>query len=811
VSDRCGLLDRCRAGFPPAPGETKTFEEPLETNRYRANEPDVIYQQFDEEMVVIYLPTGAYHSLNDAAGDVLLTLGQTGATLGEVVGILCAKYDAAPETIGSDVTAFLEQLKHESLIVKSNGSPSVAPSAAPSYKAERIPYVAPALQSYQDVQALLMLDPIHDVSAAGWPNLPADATALQSADGVRCRLAGPHVIFERFDDETVAINMFTGSYYTLYGPSQDIFLLMSENPTSAEIHKALTSKYSLEGLDTAGLISEYLKGLATAGLICMEPLRAVVLSEERNLVIQRPGTELPFSELSLQIFTDPKNSAPATALGEMLAAGKRYFRLSANLLYGAAGGEMVMIDRDSGSYYRLNEPASDVFKLLKGVPTLQDLAAALIQKYDVAAREINAAVIIFISNLLRAELASAVSSDQRELASQVSLPVSFEKLAFKGFNIDRHRDLAEVMRPVNRLPTPARAVSADSSERLCGMLHQYFEQIAARFGKADTCFDIAGTRIRLRRAGNGYSELQKAFTHLALRNSEIKTNLTIHVWDCMIPASDYFLAFVLETLHNGWNACCGPRGELQGFHSENISAIYHPGPDVLSVVDAAHGQAYFLKRDDSPFPYWEIGSPFRYILHSYFSTRGYQFVHGAAVGTPESGVLLAGKGGAGKSTTSLLCAKAGLLYAGDDYCLVDPQSAYVHSLYNTGKLGGVEDLERLPDLTGRSSNADGFEHGGKDKGVFFIPDIWPERLSSGFPIRAILVPRISGDRESRLEECAPADALMAMLASTVAQLPLAKQDDCDRLAHLAENLPAYVLHLGTDLEQIPAVVRSVLG
>lgn len=785
----------------------------MEINRYRTNEPDVIYQQFDEELVAIYLPTGSYHSLNDAAGHVLLTLGQTGATLDEVVDALSAKYDAPAETIGSDVRAFVERLTCESLIVKSNAAaPAIAP-AAPSPQAERLPYVPPSLQSFQDVQELLLLDPIHDVTAEGWPNVPAAGMALHSDDGFRCRLAGPHVIFERFDDETVAINMAAGSYHTLYGPSEDIFLLMLENPTSDEIHNALASKYSLKGVDIDTLLRDYLQDLAAAGLICIESLPAGAAPEKRNLVIPRGGIELPFSTLSLQVFADPKNPAPVSALGEVLAAGKRHYRLSSrDLLYGAVAGEMVIIDRDSGTYYRSNEAAGDVFKLLKSAPTLQQLAAALIQKYDVTAREMNAAIIIFISNLLRMELATAVVSQQEDSASPYSLAAPLARVPFEGFHIDRYKDLVDVMRPVNSTPSPRRAISANSSERLCAALQHFFEETAARVGKTETCFDIAGTKVQVRRAGNEYSELEQALTHLPSRNSDAGANLAIHVWDCTIPPTDGFLGFVLETLHNSWNACCGPRGELQGFHSEKIAAIYHPGPDVLSVVDADHGQAYFLKRDNSPFPYWEIGSPFRYILHSWFAARDQQFVHGAAVGTGECGVVLAGKGGAGKSTTSLLCAKAGLLYAGDDYCLVDPQLGYVHSLYNTGKLGGPEDLERLPDLTGLSCNADGFEHGGKDKGVFFIPEIWPGRLSSGFPIRAILVPRISGrDRDTRLEECGPADALMAMLASTVAQLPLAMQADCDRLARLAEKIPAYILHVGTDLEQIPAVVRSVLG
>ena len=83
-------------------------------------------------------------------------------------------------------------------------------------------------------------------------------------------------------------------------------------------------------------------------------------------------------------------------------------------------------------------------------------------------------------------------------------------------------------------------------------------------------------------------------------------------------------------------------------------------------------------------------------------------------------------------------------------------------------------------------------------------------MSSGFPLRAILVPCITGERDTRLGECSEAQALVALSASTIAQLPMAGSQDLDRLGTLVARLPRYKLYLGTDLEQIPAVVRSVL-
>jgi hypothetical protein len=191
--------------------------------------------------------------------------------------------------------------------------------------------------------------------------------------------------------------------------------------------------------------------------------------------------------------------------------------------------------------------------------------------------------------------------------------------------------------------------------------------------------------------------------------------------------------------------------------------------------------------------------------------QGLQFVHGGAVGGPHGGVLLVGKGGVGKSTTALACLNAGMAYAGDDYCAVELKTPpYLHSLYNTAKLKGSEDLDRFPHLRDHVWNANAFSKNGGDKAIFFLSELWPDQMIAGFPLRAVLIPRISGESATRLEECSESQALLALSASTLAQLPMAGSQDLERLGNLIARLPRYTLHLGTDLAQIPGVVQSVL-
>ena len=131
--------------------------------------------------------------------------------------------------------------------------------------------------------------------------------------------------------------------------------------------------------------------------------------------------------------------------------------------------------------------------------------------------------------------------------------------------------------------------------------------------------------------------------------------------------------------------------------NERIHTAYHLGPNIFSIIDLKENLALYWVKDAQALPYYEIGSPLRTILHWWADQGAYQFVHGGAVGLPTGGVLLAGKGGTGKSTTALACLEAGLLYASDDYCLIRTDTEpFVYSIYNTAKLRGDLDLERFP-------------------------------------------------------------------------------------------------------------------
>jgi hypothetical protein len=346
------------------------------------------------------------------------------------------------------------------------------------------------------------------------------------------------------------------------------------------------------------------------------------------------------------------------------------------------------------------------------------------------------------------------------------------------------------------------------------LFQEYAEQSASAEGLEEKKFTIGGFGVRLRFAGQRWAALlSKALGHLE-SHSPVESGgrqLTIAVLDGAIAPNNPLLRFYLKVLVDHWPDYTGPRGELLHLHGYPVMAFYHPGPDILSIVDLEADLGFFWKRDLSPLPYYEVGSPMRGLLHAWMKKQGVQFVHGGAVGTEAGGVLLAGKGGSGKSTSVLACLDSSLKYASDDYCMVSPSAAGtwdVHSLYNTAKLVGTGDLEKFAALEPHVWNP---QREPGDKVTIFLDEVFPEKLIPRFPLKAILVPAITGTPDTALESCGEGAALMALGPSSMAQLPTSDGRDLDRIAQLVRSTPCFRLKLGTDLAQIPCVISDFLG
>lgn len=141
---------------------------------FRINRPNVVSESFESEVVIVNLDSGCYFSLLGSATTLWLELERNSMTLKGAEGILRQTYECKGIDIATEISIFLNKLFNEDLIVADNSDAHLD-----SLNSEQIPlkrtFEPPILETFTDLQDILLLDPIHDVDDAGWPVAAAPA------------------------------------------------------------------------------------------------------------------------------------------------------------------------------------------------------------------------------------------------------------------------------------------------------------------------------------------------------------------------------------------------------------------------------------------------------------------------------------------------------------------------------------------------------------------------------------------------------------------------------------------------------------
>lgn len=141
----------------------------MQTLHFGVDEPSVIHECVDGEVLIVNLRQGAYFSLVGAAAEIWNALA-AGASTDELVATLVARFDAPAETLTTAVSSFVGELLREQLVVaRSNAT---ATFVVPTWDAAKEPFEAPLLSRYTDIEEHMKVDPVHEVDDAGWPPPP---------------------------------------------------------------------------------------------------------------------------------------------------------------------------------------------------------------------------------------------------------------------------------------------------------------------------------------------------------------------------------------------------------------------------------------------------------------------------------------------------------------------------------------------------------------------------------------------------------------------------------------------------------------
>ena len=134
----------------------------------RINSPNVVREFFDGEVVVVNLESGSYYSLENVASIIWLLFEQQ-QSADEIVTQLSRHYKMDSGHLRISFDKFIGQLISEKLVVveQKAGERFGNRDVSEIVNNASANFTEPTARKYNDMQDLLLLDPIHDVDEAG--------------------------------------------------------------------------------------------------------------------------------------------------------------------------------------------------------------------------------------------------------------------------------------------------------------------------------------------------------------------------------------------------------------------------------------------------------------------------------------------------------------------------------------------------------------------------------------------------------------------------------------------------------------------
>lgn len=145
---------------------------------YRINTPQIIFEVFEDEIIIVSFFDGSYFSVKSSAAAIWQAI-HAGASTQNIIDQFAAAHPTDSGQVRESVAAFIAELAQLNLIVPADHAGDH--SVAINLPATTAGFQEPVLETYNDMQDLLLLDPIHEVDEVGWPQKAPDAQAHRAA------------------------------------------------------------------------------------------------------------------------------------------------------------------------------------------------------------------------------------------------------------------------------------------------------------------------------------------------------------------------------------------------------------------------------------------------------------------------------------------------------------------------------------------------------------------------------------------------------------------------------------------------------
>lgn len=343
-------------------------------------------------------------------------------------------------------------------------------------------------------------------------------------------------------------------------------------------------------------------------------------------------------------------------------------------------------------------------------------------------------------------------------------------------------------------------------------LDEYFKNLQKQFqlaafklgGIHSFNFLLANKNLTISTAGEKILHLTKqAFIHLEVPNNMVKEKpFTIFMWDenesgISLPnppwlssenvSEDKYIQFQLDHYF------------AYQFHHQSILYLYN----------VSENSAFCIVRDARNLINSFIAAPFTKLISFWAYKQNLNILHAGCVSLNNKGVLIVGRGGKGKSSTSIQCIIDGLDYLSDDYLLIENTSekTMAYSIYNSGNLE-VNNIENFPKIKSYIEIGN-IDH--NNKPYLFLSPIFKNKVKRSTEIKAIIVPLVTKNTSANFYPISSIEAIKALAPTSLVQLNTRGTNSLKYLASITRKLPNFCLELGSDFEDISLKVKKIIN
>lgn len=130
------------------------------------NSSHISCEIFDKEAVVVNFITGKYFGITGSGPDIWRIF-ENPCTVEQLTGLLKSAYTDIKDEQISDVTAFIDSLLKEGLLIAVDKCEDISINLPVDITGK---FLEPVLDVYDDLQELIVLDPVHEIDPErGWP------------------------------------------------------------------------------------------------------------------------------------------------------------------------------------------------------------------------------------------------------------------------------------------------------------------------------------------------------------------------------------------------------------------------------------------------------------------------------------------------------------------------------------------------------------------------------------------------------------------------------------------------------------------